>query len=167
MPNQNSGVCLLEEFDNVIVFRTFSKGWGLAGLRAGFLVASPELTATIGKLSNPYTISEPARIICQAALQDKQFLPGCRQSIAARKSAMKKALCGKLRMAETSESVPICLLIHEDESCDLTALLASHGVGVVSGSDFMSLGSNSVRLRLLDPGQFDALMAVLTKVDIG
>lgn len=167
MPDENSALTLLRELDNVIVLRTFSKGWGLAGLRAGYLAASPDIVAAIGKLSNPYVISEPARLICEAALRDELFLPGCRQSIAARKTALQKALGGRLHLARTADTVPICLLIHEDAGCDLQALLAREGVITVSGGDFLSLSKNSVRLRLPDPNQFDALMEILTRVDRG
>ena len=65
MPPETSAATLLRQLDNVIVLRTFSKGWGLAGLRAGYLLAAEELVAAIGKLSNPYVISEPARLIAE------------------------------------------------------------------------------------------------------
>lgn len=165
MPDENSGAALLRELDNVIVMRTFSKGWGLAGLRAGYILAAPAILEAIGKLSNPYVISEPARIICEAAMHDRLFLAGCRQSIAACKALLQKSLGGRLRMAATDDSVPICLLIHQNSDCDLQEMLACKGVGVVSGGDFLSLGKNSVRLRLPDPSQFDDLLAILQAID--
>lgn len=165
MPPENSAVSLLGELDNVIVLRTFSKGWGLAGLRAGYILAAPDMIAAFGKLSNPYVVSEPARMVCEAALSDDAFLPGCRQSIAARKNALQRALGRRLHMAKTAETVPICLLIHDDPACDLQQVLAAQGVGVVSGADFLSLDKNSVRLRLPEPSQFDALSAILQKLD--
>lgn len=165
MPEENFAAPLIGELDNVIVLRTFSKGWGLAGLRAGYVIASEEMIGVLSKLSNPYVISEPARIVCEAALSDPLFLQGCRQSIAARKAALRKALCGKLSMAKTEDAVPICLLIHEDPGCDLQKVFASHGVSVVSGSDFLSLSGNSVRLRLPDPAQFDELLDIVRTID--
>lgn len=165
MPPENSAAALLKDCGNVIVLRTFSKGWGLAGLRAGYILAAPELIEVFEKLSNPYVISEPARVICEAAMSDEAFLPGCRQSIAARKSVLCRSLGHKLKVARTDDTVPICLLVHEDTGCDLQQMLEEQGVGVVSGSDFLSLGSNSVRLRLPEPSQFDALLAILQKLD--
>lgn len=165
MEPENSAVSLLGEYDNLIVPRTFSKGWGLAGLRAGYLAASCELIKAFEKLSNPYAVSEPARMVCQAAMSDKSFLPACRQSIAARKTAMRKAIGRRLRMAPSCDTVPICLLEHEDAGCDLQQLFAREGVSVVSGGDFLSLGRNTARLRLPEPSKFDALIAILQKLD--
>ncbi len=167
MPAENSAAALLREQDNVIVLRTFSKGWGLAGLRAGYLLASDELVAAIGKLSNPYVISEPARLIAEAALGDAQFLPSCRDKIAACKRRLLSGLGQSLRPAYTDDSVPICLLVHQDPACDLAALLAGQGVSTVSGSDFMGLSRNSVRLRLPIPEQLDELCGILEAVDSG
>ena len=167
MPPENSAATLLHALDNVIVLRTFSKGWGLAGLRAGYLLASEELVAAIGKLSNPYVVSEPARLIADAALGDNGFLPACREKIAACKPALLASLGHCLHAAHTGDTVPICLLIHEDAGCDLSALLAEKGVGVVSGADFMGLSANSARLRLPAPEQLDALAAILKGIDSG
>jgi len=45
------------EFDNVIVARTFSKAWGLAGCRVGYLVTQPEIANVLRNAGNPYPVS--------------------------------------------------------------------------------------------------------------
>jgi histidinol-phosphate aminotransferase len=45
------------ENDNVVVLRTFSKAWGLAGCRVGYALASPELAAILRNAGNPYPVS--------------------------------------------------------------------------------------------------------------
>ena len=80
---------------------------------------------------------------------------------------MLASLHGRLRTAVTGDTVPICLLIHQDRDCDLAAMLAAQGVGVVSGSDFMGLAANSARLRLPASSQLDALMDILEAIDGG
>jgi len=53
-----SVISLIEEFENLIVFRTFSKVFGLAGLRIGCAIASPELARVIDKrFQMPYSVS--------------------------------------------------------------------------------------------------------------
>lgn len=165
MEECNSGAQLLHDYDNVIVLRTFSKGWGLAGLRAGFTLASEQIIAALEKIGNPYTISEPARVICEAAMTEPDFLPYCRSKIARCTQLLRATLGGALRLSETGDTVPISLLIHRDKTCDLAALLMQHGVAAVSGGDFIGLAPNSARLRLPHPAQFDALLHILQTID--
>jgi histidinol-phosphate aminotransferase len=54
---------------NVVVLRTFSKAWGLAGLRVGFLVAAPEVAATVRKVVTPFSTSSAAQAAALAALR--------------------------------------------------------------------------------------------------
>ncbi len=51
---------------NVVVTRTFSKAYGLAGLRIGYAIASPKLIASISEFSMPFTVSDLA---CAAAVE--------------------------------------------------------------------------------------------------
>ncbi len=52
----------------VIVMRTFSKAWGLAGLRLGWLCAPPELVAELEKLRLPYNIDALAQALAEEAV---------------------------------------------------------------------------------------------------
>ncbi|MCX4469695.1 histidinol-phosphate transaminase [Micromonospora sp. NBC_01655] len=53
---------------NVVVLRTLSKAWGLAGLRIGFLVAAPEVAAAVRKVVTPFSTSMAAQAGALAAL---------------------------------------------------------------------------------------------------
>lgn len=63
---------------NVIVVRSFSKGYGLAGLRIGYSVAAPETIATIKHRLRSYRVNSLAIVAAIAALQDQEHL---RQSV--------------------------------------------------------------------------------------
>ena len=65
---------LLKEFPNVVVLRTFSKVYGLAGLRAGYGVARPEIIATVEKIRQPFNMNAMALMAATAALGDKAFV---------------------------------------------------------------------------------------------
>jgi len=54
---------------NVVVLRTLSKAWGLAGLRVGFLVAQPEVAAAVRKVVTPFSTSGAAQAAALAALK--------------------------------------------------------------------------------------------------
>jgi histidinol-phosphate aminotransferase len=54
---------------NVAVLRTLSKAWGLAGVRIGYLVAAPEVAATVRKVVTPFSTSAVAQVAALAALR--------------------------------------------------------------------------------------------------
>ncbi len=60
---------LLPRFPNVAVFRTFSKAYGLAGLRSGYAIADPELIVTLDKLLLPFTNNHLAQVAALAAIE--------------------------------------------------------------------------------------------------
>jgi histidinol-phosphate aminotransferase len=53
---------------NVVVLRTLSKAWGLAGLRVGYLIGAPEVTAAVRKVVTPFSTSAAAQAAALAAL---------------------------------------------------------------------------------------------------
>ena len=61
---------LLPRFDNVAVARTFSKAYGLASLRVGYLMAHPEITSAIDKCLIPFNVNGLAQAAALAALSD-------------------------------------------------------------------------------------------------
>jgi histidinol-phosphate aminotransferase len=69
-----NGMEWLARFPNLVVTRTFSKIYGLAGLRVGYGVASPELAAVIGRVRHPFNVSVPGLAAALAALDDQAFV---------------------------------------------------------------------------------------------
>src|SRR3712207_2450156 len=59
---------LLDEHPNLAVLRTFAKAFGLAGLRAGYLVAHPEVAAAVRACSLPFGVSGVAQAAAVAVL---------------------------------------------------------------------------------------------------
>ncbi|MFH1784260.1 MAG: histidinol-phosphate transaminase [bacterium] len=64
----------VKKLDNVIVLRTFSKIYSLAGLRIGYGVAVPELIDYLNRIRPPFNTSTVAQAAAQAALSDKEHL---------------------------------------------------------------------------------------------
>jgi histidinol-phosphate aminotransferase len=64
----------VRKFPNLIVSRTFSKAYGLAGLRVGFAIAQPQLTDLMNRIRQPFNVNSIAQAAAIAALNDKAFL---------------------------------------------------------------------------------------------
>ncbi len=71
--NTADGLKLLNEYPNLMVCRTFSKVYGLAGLRVGWIAGDPELMKYLYKVREPYLVSLPAAVGAEAALDDTEF----------------------------------------------------------------------------------------------
>ena len=68
------GVALVKRYPNLIVSRSFSKAYGLAGLRVGFAMAQPVLTDLLNRVRQPFNVNSLAQAAAIAALNDKEFL---------------------------------------------------------------------------------------------
>jgi histidinol-phosphate aminotransferase len=60
---------LLKRFDNLVVTKTFSKAWRLAGVRIGYMLAAPVLVAELARVRLPYHLSTITQVIGEAAIR--------------------------------------------------------------------------------------------------
>jgi histidinol-phosphate aminotransferase len=67
-------VPLLKDFENLVVFRTFSKALAMAALRVGYLLASPALAREIGKAVLPYNLNAFSQTAAEVALDRSEEL---------------------------------------------------------------------------------------------
>ncbi|AGF46979.1 histidinol-phosphate aminotransferase [Candidatus Kinetoplastibacterium desouzaii TCC079E] len=65
---------LIEKYPNLIVTRTFSKAYGLAGLRVGFSVSNPNIANFINRVRQPFNVNCFAQLAAIEALKDQDFL---------------------------------------------------------------------------------------------
>ena len=73
-PERVRGLDLVAERDNVVVLRTFSKAYGLAGFRVGYCVAAPEIAAAVRAVALPFGVSVPAQAAVVASLEAEPAL---------------------------------------------------------------------------------------------
>lgn len=67
---QRSWVQELQEYPNLVVLQTFSKAWGLAGLRLGMAFASPEIVEVMDRVKPPYNINQVTQELALQALEE-------------------------------------------------------------------------------------------------
>ncbi len=73
-PDYPNSLQWLDKFPNLIVTRTFSKAYGLAGLRVGYCVSSIEIAELINRVRQPFNVNSYALIAAEAALLDESHL---------------------------------------------------------------------------------------------
>ncbi|QOC21655.1 histidinol-phosphate transaminase [Wenzhouxiangella sp. AB-CW3] len=69
----------LDEFPNLVVTRTFSKAYGLAGLRVGYALSNPGIADLLNRLRPPFNVNSLALAAARAALDDHEFIERTRK----------------------------------------------------------------------------------------
>lgn len=77
-PEYEPGVTAVGAAANVVMTRTFSKAFGLAGVRLGWAFCPPTITEVLNRLRAPFNVSAPAQAAGIAALEDRDFLASVR-----------------------------------------------------------------------------------------
>ncbi|PJJ60405.1 histidinol-phosphate transaminase [Hymenobacter chitinivorans] len=84
----------LAEFPNLVVLQTFSKAWGLAGLRLGMAFASPDIIGYLNKIKPPYNVSEATQQHALAALADAPHFEQMRRELLVGRTWLQQELAG-------------------------------------------------------------------------
>jgi histidinol-phosphate aminotransferase len=71
---QAPAVAWIKEFPNLVLTRTFSKAYGLAGLRVGYALAQPDVAGMLNRVRQPFNVNSLALTAAAAALNDADFI---------------------------------------------------------------------------------------------
>lgn len=74
---------MLADYPNLLILRTFSKIYGLAALRIGYGIASPDIIDKLNRVREPFNTNSLAQKAAMAAIQDQEFVRQCRETNAA------------------------------------------------------------------------------------
>jgi histidinol-phosphate aminotransferase len=83
-----TALALRDRYRNLIVTRTFSKGYGLAGLRVGYAVADPAIVEIVNRLRESFNVGGLALLAAQAALADPEHVARSRSETALARDAL-------------------------------------------------------------------------------
>lgn len=106
----------LADYPNLIVLQTFSKAWGLAGLRLGMCFGSVELIQVLNKIKPPYNISAPTQALALEALDHE----------AEKNDMVRQILEERQYLAENLRTLPGVRVVHPS---DANFLLVQFGTG--------------------------------------
>jgi histidinol-phosphate aminotransferase len=77
----------LANYPNLIICRTFSKAYGLAGLRVGYSISHPDIANLLNRIRQPFNVNSLALLAAEVALTDSEYL---KQSIALNRARMEQ-----------------------------------------------------------------------------
>jgi threonine-phosphate decarboxylase len=149
-PAANSMIRLVREFDNIVILRSLTKSFGLAGLRLGYSVCNPALANKLSTNKIPWSVNGLAQAAGVAALAEKQHLAKARAIIKKERKFL-QAKIGKLKSfsPRNSEANYFLVDLHGRNSTQFrNALLKKTGVLVRDCSTFTGMGSQYVRVAI-------------------
>lgn len=83
----------VQAVENLVVLRTLSKAWGLAGIRLGYSIASPDLVSYLLRIKSPYNISATTSSLALKALEAGEFVEAEARRVIAQRENLAKLLC--------------------------------------------------------------------------
>ncbi|WP_407727341.1 histidinol-phosphate transaminase [Rhodococcoides fascians] len=149
--NHTDGVEIARGRRNVIVLRTFSKAYGLAGLRVGYAVADPEVITALSKVRIAFAVSTIAQQAALASLEASAELLARTDALIAERDRVRDALVSGGYDVGVSQSNFIWLPLGE-RSGEFASGAAEQGVLL------RSYGNDGVRITIGDPHENDAFL---------
>jgi histidinol-phosphate aminotransferase len=143
---------LVRSHSNVVVLRTFSKAYGLAGLRVGYAVGDPDLIAALGKVYVPFSATSISQAAAIASLDAADELLGRTDAVVAERARVTAALREAGFVVPPSQANFVWLPLAE-RTLDFVARAADDRIIV------RPYGEDGVRVTIGAPHENDAFIA--------
>jgi histidinol-phosphate aminotransferase len=152
----------IRKHPNLIVMQTFSKAWGMAGLRLGVAYAGSNIVSYLNKIKPPYNVNQATQILAEKAILNK-----AKKEIFVKKIiGERKRLENELRKLKIVEKVNASdanfLLVKFRDSGKVFNYLVKNAIIVRDRSNVKQCG-NSLRITIGTPGENNILTASLTE----
>ena len=170
VPDEAEAV-ISEDMTGLLVLRSLTKTWGLAGLRAGYVIGDPKLIAALRGQQPPWSVSTPALAAMVACLT-----PEARNEAA---KAAKQIADHRAYLVEQLKTVGLGVVgqpaasfvlvntsnVRRDREPGWIRLaLRDHGLAVRRGETFPGLGPDWIRIAVREPATTDRLVAALSRL---
>ncbi|NLE71502.1 MAG: histidinol-phosphate transaminase [Actinomycetales bacterium] len=151
-PDAARGLDVLRERENVVVLRTFSKAYGLAGLRVGYALAHPDVAAAVRTAATPFGVNHLAQVAALASLEAEEALLARVEAVVGERRRVLDGLRAQGWPVPDTEANFVWLPTGR-RTVDLAADAAAHGVLVrpFAGEGIrVSIGSPEANDRVLE-----------------
>jgi histidinol-phosphate aminotransferase len=151
----------LERYPNLVVTRTFSKAFGLAGLRIGYSVSHPEIADILNRVRQPFNVNHLAQAAALAALEDQAHLV---HSIELNSAGLEQvgAACAALGLGVVPSVGNFLLVDMRSDALPLYEALLREAIIVRPVANYGL--PNHLRISIGTPEENDRLLAALDKV---
>lgn len=149
----------IERNPRLIILRTFSKAFGLAGLRIGYMIAQPEISAVVDRFRHPYNVNAPAVAVASAILNAPELSLSLIEAILSERRRLEK--CLRILVEKVYPSETNFFLIRDSRHQMIYSSLLNAGI-LVRRFDQPAL-ADCLRLSVGTPGENDLLIGILSE----
>ena len=166
VPGEPESLAGRRELPGLVVLRSLTKTWGLAGVRAGYLLAPSATVAQLADAQPLWSVSTPALAAVRACLE-----PGAQAEARAWAEELAHWRAYAVDRLTALPGVTVSpgarasfLLLRIGDAARVRSLLRADGVAVRRGDTFPGLGEDYVRVAVREPATTDLLVAALARV---
>jgi len=157
---EESAISFIEDYPNVVVLQTFSKAWGMAGIRLGMAFASEEIISLFNKVKPPYNINLLTQQVAIEQMRQVRSKNEKVQTILKQRSILEDKLHKFSFVQEVYPSDANFLLVRVDEPNELYQFFVQKGI-VVRNRSTVILCEGCLRFTIGQPSENEALILVL------
>jgi histidinol-phosphate aminotransferase len=151
----------LREFPNLVVLQTFSKAWGMAGLRLGMAFAAPEIIAVLNKIKAPYNLNRFTQDYMLEAVANVAEMEARRNELVRQRDALRKRLRENSLTEHIYHSDANFLLVRFSNPRLIFQSLLDQGIIV---RDRGAVVANTLRITIGTPAENEILLAELQRL---
>lgn len=150
----------LENYPNLMVLQTFSKAWGLAGIRLGMAFASESIIAVLNKIKYPYNVNvltqKVALEMLESATRHNQWV----EELLTGRALLSKALEALPYVRKVFPSDANFVLVRVDDPISVYRYLTQNGI-IVRNRHSVSLCAGCLRITVGSPAENEALLSAM------
>jgi histidinol-phosphate aminotransferase len=165
VPGEPESLAGRRDLPGLVVIRSLTKTWGLAGLRIGYVLGPPDIIARLHEHAPLWSVSTPALAAAIACASPRAV--DTEREIATRLVADRAHLVGALERAGArvaGRPASSFVLISVPDGARVRTVLRDRGFAVRRGETFPGLGPDWLRIAVRDTATSDAFVAVLSNV---
>ncbi len=166
VPDERGSLAARRDIPGLVVVRSLTKTWALAGLRVGYLLAAPDLVDALAQAQPLWSVSTPALVAAEACSAPDAVAAAHRMALrlAADRAHLVTALRGVPGVRVAVEPAASFVLLHTPDGLAVRQSLRDAGFAVRRGDTFPGLGPDWLRIAVRDPATSDAFTAALKGV---
>jgi histidinol-phosphate aminotransferase len=166
VPGEPDSLAARTDLPGLVVVRSLTKTWGLAGLRVGYLLGAADLVTRLAAAQPLWPVSTPALAAARALATPVAV--AAEEEIAVRLAARREHLVTGLRevpgIRVAGRPTSAFVLIHATGAAELRQLLRHRGFAVRRGDTFPGLGPDWLRIAVRETAITDAFLTTLREV---
>ena len=165
LPGERESLTGQRDLAGIVVVRSLTKTWGLAGLRAGYVLAAPDVIARLGGAQPPWPVSAPALTACIATASARALAEATAWAteLARERAHLLACLAGLDSIRVVPDPSASFVLLHTGLS-DVRLRLHARGFAVRRGETFPGLAPEWIRVAVRDVDTSDKFTLALREV---